>query len=53
MCVRAGYAPQAGVAFLTRLGAFASSTGGVAQLLSTHPPLQERIGQLQPVVGRA
>jgi predicted Zn-dependent protease len=52
MCVRAGYAPQAGVAFLTRLGAVTSSTGGVAQLLSTHPPLQERIGQLRGVVGR-
>jgi Zn-dependent protease with chaperone function len=47
MCARAGYAPQAGAAFLARLGAYASSTGKIAQLLSTHPPLQERIGQLR------
>lgn len=46
LCARAGYAPQAAAAFLTRLGTFTSSTGGVAHLLSTHPPLQDRIGQL-------
>jgi Zn-dependent protease with chaperone function len=46
LCVRAGYAPQAATAFLTRLGALDSSTGGIGQFLSTHPPLQERIEQL-------
>jgi Zn-dependent protease with chaperone function len=48
-CKRAGYAPLAAIAFLARLGAFASSTGGVRQLLSTHPPLRERIDQLRTV----
>jgi hypothetical protein len=37
--------PQLGMgaatAFLTRLGALDSSTGGNGQFLSTHPPLQE------------
>ncbi len=47
LCANAGYAPQAGAAFLRRLGIFASSTGCVMQFLSTHPPLQERIMQLQ------
>lgn len=48
-CTRAGYAPLAATAFLARLGAFASSNGGVLQLLSTHPPLRERIDQLRTV----
>lgn len=48
-CARAGYAPQAGIAFLIRLGVFASSPGGVGQLMSTHPLLQERIAQLRTV----
>jgi Zn-dependent protease with chaperone function len=52
MCARAGYSPRAAAAFLTRLGALTSSTGSIAQLLSTHPPLQERIGQLQGFFGR-
>jgi Zn-dependent protease with chaperone function len=51
MCARAGYSPRAAAVFLTRLGAFTSSTGSVAQLLSTHPPLPERIGQLRGVFG--
>jgi Zn-dependent protease with chaperone function len=46
-CARAGYAPQAATAFLARLGAIAGSTGGVMQLLSTHPPVRERIEQLR------
>ena len=50
LCARAGYAPQAGIVFLTRLGAFASSTGGVLQFLNTHPPLKDRIAQLQAVI---
>jgi Zn-dependent protease with chaperone function len=46
LCTRAGYAPQAARAFLTRLETFTTSTGTVAQLLSTHPPLWDRIRQL-------
>ena len=51
LCARAGYAPQAGIAFLKRLGVFASSPGGVGQLMSTHPLLQERIAQLRAIDG--
>ncbi len=47
LCARAGYAPQAATLFLTRLGAFAAEMRGVEHLLSTHPPLKERIAQLQ------
>jgi beta-barrel assembly-enhancing protease len=46
LCTRAGYAPQAAAAFLRRLETFTNSTDTVAHLLSTHPPLQERIRQL-------
>ena len=49
LCARAGYAPQAAIAFLTRLGVFASSPGGLGQLMSTHPLLQERIAQLRAI----
>jgi Zn-dependent protease with chaperone function len=48
-CARAGYAPQAATTFLARLGAIAGSNEGVLQLLSTHPPVRERIEQLWPV----
>lgn len=51
LCARAGYAPQAGPAFLRRLGAFAASSSGAEQLLSTHPPLPERISQLTLAIG--
>jgi predicted Zn-dependent protease len=47
LCERAGYAPQAALAFFTRLGEFAGSTDVLPQILSTHPPLRERIAQLQ------
>jgi Zn-dependent protease with chaperone function len=47
LCARAGYAPQAAATFLTRLAALDGSTGGVAQLLSTHPPMRERIENLR------
>lgn len=51
LCTCAGYVPQAGPAFLRRLGAYAASTAGVEQLLSTHPPLPERIAQLNAAIG--
>jgi Zn-dependent protease with chaperone function len=47
LCIGAGYAPGAAVAFLARLESFASENGSVIQLLSTHPPIRERIAQLQ------
>jgi Zn-dependent protease with chaperone function len=47
LCARAGYAPQAAIAFLTRLNVFANSPGGVGQLMSTHPLMKERIAQLR------
>jgi predicted Zn-dependent protease len=49
LCARAGYGPQGAIAFFTRLGALDNSTGVLGQFLSTHPPLQERIEQLQGV----
>ena len=52
LCARAGYAPQAAIAFLTRLSVFASSPGGVGQLMSTHPLMKERIAQLRTVDGK-
>ena len=51
LCARAGYTPQAAIAFLTRLGVFASPSDGVGQLMSTHPLLKERIAQLRTVDG--
>jgi predicted Zn-dependent protease len=51
-CARAGYAPQAATAFLARLGAIAGASEGVLQLLSTHPPVRDRIEQLRPVTDR-
>ena len=50
LCVRAGYSPHAGIAFLERLGAYASGTGTALQILSTHPPIKDRIAQLQGIV---
>jgi Zn-dependent protease with chaperone function len=50
LCARAAYAPQAATAFLTRLGVLASTTGAVDYLLSTHPPLKERITQLHATI---
>ena len=48
-CIRAGYAPEGAIAFLWRLGEFVSANGIVPQLLSTHPPLRERIAHLQTI----
>ena len=50
-CVCAGYAPQAAIAFLTRLSAFAGTPDGVGQLMSTHPLMKERIAQLRSMDG--
>lgn len=47
LCNRAGYAPQAAIAFLERLDGFASANGTVPHLLSTHPPIRDRIAQLR------
>jgi Zn-dependent protease with chaperone function len=46
-CARAGYAREAPAAFLSRLGAVAGANGTVLQLLSTHPPLRERMEQMR------
>jgi Zn-dependent protease with chaperone function len=46
-CIRAGYSGQEAIAFLMRLEAFAGSNGIATLLLSTHPPMRERIEQLQ------
>jgi predicted Zn-dependent protease len=48
-CTRAGYAPQAAVAFLERLASVDPSTGA-GPLLSTHPPLKDRVSQLRLAV---
>jgi predicted Zn-dependent protease len=45
-CLRAGYAPQAAVVFFQRMKGLVDTNGVVPQLLSTHPPLQERIAQI-------
>lgn len=44
-CARAGYAPQAAVAFLERLAALDRSTVGA--LLDAHPPLAQRLANLR------
>jgi predicted Zn-dependent protease len=46
LCVRAGYAANAGIAFLERIAALEPATG-IGQWLSTHPPTRERIAQLR------
>jgi predicted Zn-dependent protease len=49
MCANAGYAREAGAVFLARLRTLDQSTG-VWQILSTHPPLTERITHVREVV---
>lgn len=46
-CVRAGFSGREAIAFMMRLDDFASSNGIATLLLSTHPPMRERIEQLQ------
>jgi Zn-dependent protease with chaperone function len=48
LAARAGYAPEGAMTLLTRLAGLAGTSNSVVrQLLSTHPPVKERIGQLQ------
>ena len=47
LAARAGYAPEEAVAFLERLGSQAAQANLVSQLLSTHPPVTERINHLR------
>jgi Zn-dependent protease with chaperone function len=51
-CHRAGYAPEAGADFLQRLASGELPKGTIRQLLSTHPPLGERITELRAHVER-
>lgn len=44
---RAGYSPHAGAAFLDRLAAGEVPRDTIKQLLSTHPPLSERLTELR------
>lgn len=48
-CARAGYASHAAATFLGRLAVMDRSTG-VGQLLDTHPPMRDRVSQLQAVI---
>jgi Zn-dependent protease with chaperone function len=49
MCANAGYDPAAGGVFLARLAKLDQSTG-VWQILSTHPPMGERVAQIRNTV---
>jgi predicted Zn-dependent protease len=46
-CHRAGYSVQAGVDFLERLARGELPRGVIQQLMSTHPPLAERLAELR------
>ena len=46
-CHRAGYSPEAGEAFLQRLASGELPKNVIQQLLSTHPPLSERIAEVR------
>jgi predicted Zn-dependent protease len=43
ICARAGYEPSASIALLTRLSQGEAPTNLVSKMLSTHPPLAERV----------
>jgi predicted Zn-dependent protease len=51
-CHRAGYSPEAGADFLHRLASGELPKNVIQQLLSSHPPLSERIAVLRAHVGR-
>lgn len=51
-CLRAGYSPEAGEAFLQRLASGELPKNVIQQLLSTHPPLGERITEVREHVER-
>jgi predicted Zn-dependent protease len=52
LCVRAGYTPMASITLLTRLGHGEAQRTLVAKMLSTHPPLMERINSINAAVRR-
>ena len=51
-CHRAGYSAEAGAAFLERLASGELPRNVIQQLLSTHPPLSERIAEVRAQVER-
>jgi predicted Zn-dependent protease len=51
-CHRAGYSAQAGVDFLERLARGELPSGVIQQLVSTHPPLSERLTELRGSIER-
>ena len=51
-CHRAGYAADAGAAFLERLASGELPRNVVQQLLSTHPPLSERLAAIRACADR-
>jgi Zn-dependent protease with chaperone function len=50
LSARAGYAPAGSVALLERLGVANGPTNLVSRMLSTHPPLKERVNLLKGAV---
>jgi Zn-dependent protease with chaperone function len=51
-CHRAGYSPEAGAEFLQRLASGELPKNVIQHLLSTHPPLSERMTELRAHVQR-
>jgi Zn-dependent protease with chaperone function len=51
-CHRAGYSARAGVDFLERLARGELPSGVIQQLVSTHPPLSERLTELRGSIER-
>lgn len=51
-CHRAGYSADAGAEFLQRLASGELPKNVIQQLISTHPPLNERLTELRAHVGR-
>jgi Zn-dependent protease with chaperone function len=52
LCARAGYAPSAAIAILERLGHGEAQINLVSKMLSTHPPLIDRIRLLNETIRR-
>ena len=51
-CHRAGYSVQAGADFLERLRSGELPSGVIQQLMSTHPPLAERLEEIRGTANR-
>lgn len=49
-CARAGYSPSASMKLLERLGNGSAPSNLVTEMLSTHPPLTERVVSLNQVI---